>query len=164
MRVAARVLAFLLLFAARVFAAPHGSPTAEEAVRICSDGDEMTPDAQRRAFEHGLQLAEQAAARDPTDAAAHFGIVCNLGKKMRLRGASLLNLFSLRRLRRAIDRTLELAPNDADTLSARGALLLNLPRMLGGDKQEAARIFRRVLEIDPHHAEALRYLPEAAKH
>jgi len=156
-------IALLLLLGGEARAVPVGSARAQEAVRICSDGDELTGEAQRHAFERGLALAEEVAESDPADAAAHFGIVCNLGKKMRLRGMSVLNVFSLRRLRREIDRTLELAPDDPDALSAKGALLVNLPSLLGGDKEEAERLFRKVLSIDPDHAEALRYLPEALR-
>jgi Tfp pilus assembly protein PilF len=51
-------------------------------------------------------------------------------------------------LRREVDRTLELAPDFSDALAGKGALLLNLPRLLGGDAAEGERLLRRALEID----------------
>jgi tetratricopeptide (TPR) repeat protein len=95
---------------------------------------------------------------------------------------SLTGLFKLRAVRREIERTLELAPDFPDALLGKGALLLALPRLLGGDDEEGERLLRRALEIDPAyvgarlelasalagdgrrdeaHAEALRALAEA---
>jgi hypothetical protein len=56
--------------------------------------------------------------------------------------------------------TLALAPNDAEALAAKGALLIRLPRWLGGDRREAELWLRRALAVDPANATARTYLDE----
>ena len=60
----------------------------------------------------------------------------------------------MRRLRREIDRTLELAPDYADALVGKGELLCELPRVLGGDAAEGERLLRAALRVDPGFIEA----------
>jgi tetratricopeptide (TPR) repeat protein len=60
----------------------------------------------------------------------------------------------VRRLRREIDRTLELAPDYSDALVGKGALLLDLPRLLGGDPAEGERLLRAALRVDPDYVDA----------
>lgn len=100
-------------------------------------------------LERGLTLAEKAVAADGNDAQASFAVFCNLGERMRLAGLSFSSLSGLRRLRSAVDRTLELAPDYPDALHGKGALLLGTPRLLGGDAAEGERLLRRALAIDP---------------
>src|SRR5262249_59714082 len=102
----------------------------------------------------GLTLAEQAVGADDADAKAHFAVFCNLGKEMKLRGVSLGSLTGVQRLRREIDRTLELAPEWPDALLAKGSFLSELPRLLGGDAKEAERLMRAALKLDPDYLEA----------
>ena len=63
-------------------------------------------------------------------------------------------------MRESIERAAALAPNDVDILVGRGALLLRLPRLLGGDTAEAERCLRRALELDPWHAGARQYMAQ----
>src|SRR6185436_14039748 len=44
-----------------------------------------------------------------------------------------------------------IAADDGDGLAGKGALLLNLPRLLGGDAAEGERLVRRALAIDPDY-------------
>ena len=53
-----------------------------------------------------------------------------------------------------------LAPNHAEALAAKGALLIKLPRWLGGDRREAEVWLRRALAVDPANATARAYLDE----
>src|SRR4029077_9436985 len=76
-------------------------------------------------------------------------IFCNLGTEMKQRGVSVRSLVEIRRLRREVDRTLELAPEWADALVGKGSFLLELPRMLGGDTVEGERLVREALRVDP---------------
>jgi hypothetical protein len=108
-----------------------------------------------------MALAERALAADARDARAHFAAVCNLGKLMEIEGLGIGQLFSLRRLKRELDTALELAPGDADALVAKGALLLNLPRLLGGDVDEAEHVLRRAVAAEPDNDEARCYLAQA---
>ncbi|MGH7785996.1 MAG: tetratricopeptide repeat protein, partial [Candidatus Binatia bacterium] len=84
-----------------------------------------------------------------------------VGKQMEQAGVGLGQLFALRRLRAALDTALELAPHDADVLAAKGAMLLRLPRLLGGDVEEAERLLRAAVEADPTNNEARCYLSRA---
>jgi tetratricopeptide (TPR) repeat protein len=60
----------------------------------------------------------------------------------------------VRRLRREVDRTLELAPDFPDALVGKGSLLIDLPRALGGDAKEGERLLREALRIDPDYVDA----------
>ena len=90
-------------------------------------------------------------------------MVCNIGKQLENGGAGFGQLVGLYRLRRALDKTLELAPDDADTLTAKGALLVRLPRFLGGDPAEAAVLLRRALVAEPENGTAKCYLAAAER-
>ena len=138
-----------------VAADPPGSPTANESLAVCEQaGNASDPAEKRRLLARGIALGEAAVAADERDAKAHFAIFCNLGKQMRLDGIGLATLVSVRRLRREIDRTVELAPDYADALVGKGALLSDLPRVLGGDPAEGERLVRAALRIDPDFIEA----------
>jgi len=130
---------------------PPGTPASREALELCHRADDA-PEGERAALlDRALAQAERAIAADDGDALAHFAVFCSLGGKMRRAGASVGALAELRRLRREIDRTLELAPDFADALAGKGALLLDAPRLLGGDPKDAERQLRRALEIDPDY-------------
>ena len=147
-RLAALVLAALSFAGA---ADPPGTPASREALALCHRADDA-PEAERPAMlDRALALAERAVADDERDALAHFAVFCSLGGKMRRAGLGVGALVDLRRLRREVDRTLELAPDFADALAGKGALLLDAPRLLGGDPKEAERLLRRALEVDPDY-------------
>ena len=147
-----------LLAARATSAEPTGSAAAQEALALCSRADDLTQAEKAALLDQGSQLAERAVAADPQDPAAHFAVFCNLGKRTELDHAPLGSLLALRRLRRELDLTLTLAPDDPDALAAKGALLFNLPRLLGGDHVEAERLLRRALAVEPSNTEARRYL------
>ena len=135
-----------------------GSRRADEALKLCKAA-ERAAEAERAApLDRGLRLAEAAIQADDADAKAHFAVFCNLGRRMQLEPLSLKSLSSVRRLRNEIDRTLELAPNSVDALTAKGAFLMELPPFLGRDADEAERLLRRALAVDPHAPYARRTL------
>ena len=144
-------------------AVPPGSPASIAALKLCKAIDEMADGERDAALERGLAMAEAAAAADSGDARAHFAMVCHLGKRMRRAGVSLRQIADLRRLRREIDLTLALAPGDADVLLAKGALLLKLPRLLGGDATEAEALLRQALTAEPDNTKVRCYLAEAER-
>lgn len=130
---------------------PPGTPTSRAALAMCQragDAPELEQDA---LLARSLALAEQAVAADDGDALAHFAVFCSLGEQMRRAGVSVTALTRLRRLRREVDRTLELAPDFADALAGKGALLLDTPRLLGGDPAAAVGVLRRALVVDPDY-------------
>jgi hypothetical protein len=127
-----------------------GSRRAEEALALCKAADRAEAPAKAAPLERGLELAEAAVEADDADAKAHFAVFCNLGRRMQMQPLSFQSLSAVRRLRNEIDRTLELAPNSVDALTAKGAFLLELPLFLGRDAAEAERLLRRALAVDPH--------------
>jgi thioredoxin-like negative regulator of GroEL len=150
-----------VLVASSAAAVPPGSHAAAESLALCNRADSLLGDEREQLLARGMALAEGALSADALDARAHFAAVCNLGKQMEAAGIGLGQLVSLRRLRRELDATLELAPGDADTLVAKGALLLHLPRLLGGDVAEAEGLLRRALAAEPDNGTARCYLAQA---
>lgn len=149
-----------LLIAGPVAAAPAGSDAAAESRALCQQADVLTGEARAQALARGMALAEGAREANDGDALAHFALACNLGKQMEessLGG----QLMRLPRLRRELDAALVLAPDDADALTAKGALLVRLPRLLGGDLREAEQLLRRALAAEPDNDTARCYLAEA---
>jgi hypothetical protein len=156
-------LALVIAAPSAAWAAPAGSPTSIAALKQCDAIDEMAESDRDAAIERGLAAAEAAVAADATDGRAHFAVVCYLGKRMARAGISLRQISDLRHLRRELDVTLTLAPDDADALLAKGALLLRLPRLLGGDPSEAEALLRRALVFEPDNTAARCFLAEAER-
>lgn len=142
-------------------AEPVGSPAAKASLVLCEQVDGLPAADKPAALTHALQLAESAVAADDQDAKAHFALFCNLGKQMQVTGLSLSSWSNFRRLERELDATLALTPNDPDALAAKGAMLLHLPRLLGGDATEGERLLRQALDLEPDNSAARRYLAEA---
>jgi tetratricopeptide (TPR) repeat protein len=106
-------------------------------------------------FEKGQALGEQAVALDDRSAEAHFALFCNLGELMRIDGEmSITSVMGFRRMTKELDRTLELAPDHLDALSAKGAFLLRLPSMLGGNREKGEKLLRYVLLKSPQSVNA----------
>jgi Tetratricopeptide repeat len=161
-RRAATLLLVTVLLAVRPAAAvPLGSSAAAESLVTCEQADDLSGDARAQALARGMAGAEDALAANDRDALAHFAAVCNLGKQMEAAGIGLRQFISLRRLRRELDAALDLAPDDADVLATKGALLLNLPRLFGGDAAEAEALLRRALAAEPDNNTARCYLARA---
>jgi tetratricopeptide (TPR) repeat protein len=157
--------ATLVAVAALAHAAdPPGTPRSNQALAVCDRaGDAPSKDAKAKLAAEGLALAEKAVAEDDGDPKAHFAVFCNLGKQMEARGAGLRSLGDVRRLHREVDRTLELAPEWSDALLGKGSLLLDVPRMLGGDPKEGERLVREALRVDPRYVSARLTLARALK-
>ena len=152
-RLATALVVMLAVTAARS-ADPPGSPRVDESLALCNRAPKAPPAERAALLARGLKLAEEAVAANEKDAKAHFAVFCNVGKQMELRGISLKSAVDVRRLRREIDRTLELAPDYSDALVGKGALLLDLPRLLGGDPAEGERLLRAALRVDPDYVDA----------
>lgn len=155
------LLAAALALPSAAAAVPPGTPASIAALAHCDAIDEMADAAREAALDRGLAMSEAAVAADPGDARAHFALFCHLGKRMERAGISLRQITDLRRLKRELDLTLTLAPGDADALIAKGALLLKLPRLLGGDSDEAETLLRQALVVEPDNDTARCYLEAA---
>jgi tetratricopeptide (TPR) repeat protein len=130
---------------------PPGTDASRRAHQRCAAAHDLTGAARTKALRESLADADAAIAVDDADALAHFAAFCALGALLQAEGVSLAAPLQLRRLRREVDRTLALAPDFADALAGKGALLLNMPRLLGGDSAEGERLLRRALAIDPDY-------------
>lgn len=149
-------VAGFLLWAADTRAAELASagPAAREALAICERAEAVPTEERAALLAIGLHRAEEAAKDDPQDAAAHLAVFCNLGKRLRDRsGWGLLAAFGdLGRAQKAVDAALALVPDYPGALAAKGQMLAELPRWLGGDRQEAERLLRRAVTIEPDDA------------
>ena len=129
---------------------------SEGAMKECNTG-RVTQDRTNRVghFEKGRALGEQAVALDDRSADAHFALFCNLGELMRVDGeVNITSVMGFRRITKELDRTLELAPDHLDALSAKGTFLLRLPSLLGGDREKGEKLLRYVLLKAPQSVNA----------
>jgi tetratricopeptide (TPR) repeat protein len=116
----------------------------------CLDRGDGSDDASTKLewYRRGKDLAEQAILQDETSAEAHFALFANWGRWLQTDGW-FKNSYRLPALRRELDRALELDPDYADALAAKGGLYLQLPRFLGGDGAKAEALLLRAIELDP---------------
>jgi len=133
---------------------------ARESLAICRGVGALPVEERIARLDQGLAMAERAALDDPTNALAYYASFCNRGKRLQIQGFTFGALGEIRRLRNEIDRALELAPDWSEALAGKGAMLVALPRLLGGDAVEGERLLRRALELDPTNTEARTILGE----
>ena len=158
-RLLACTCALLLGLAAGAEAFPTGSERARQALDLCQEADVEQDEASRvRMLTRGLALAEASVGEDDADALGHVARVCNLARRLRHDGLRIGSPFEVWRALRALDRAVGLAPVDPDVMTAKGALLIELPPLLGGDAEEGEAWLRRALAIAPEHATARAYL------
>src|SRR5690606_25009817 len=75
-------------------------------------------------------------------------------ERMRANGEVLFSVFEYGRMMEALDRTLVLDPHHLDALSSKGTILIEVPRLLGGDPQKGEVMLRRVIERSPESINA----------
>jgi hypothetical protein len=138
-----------------------GSALAREAVTLCLDAIRKSEGERAAMLERGLATAERAVAADDNDAKAHFAVFCNLGRKLEAKGVSLEGVAGVKRVIEEVDRAIALQPRFVDAVTAKGALLVKLPALLGGDKDEGERLIRRAIEMAPNHPSARLQLVKA---
>ena len=146
---------FLWAAAARGDQARPVSPAATDALALCHDADHVPVSERSALLAHGLERAEEAVRTTPRDAVAHFAVFCNLGKRLQMKRRTLgmvATLGELGRAQRELDVALTLAPDYPAALAAKGAMLVELPRLFGGDVQEGERLLRRAVALDPGDA------------
>jgi tetratricopeptide (TPR) repeat protein len=122
---------------------------AQRALDCLHRGEDATTKAVKlAAYRDGLQWAERAAAADDNNADAHYARFANKGRIMLLEGA-VANPLNLLTVNRELDRALELNPDHADALAARGGMYRQLPWVLGGSIEKAADYLSRAVALDP---------------
>ena len=82
---------------------------------------------------------------------AHFALFANQGRVMELEGA-VVSPFLVIEATRELNRTLELNPNHADALAAKGGIYRQLPWALGGSDKKAGEYLARSVELDYENA------------
>ena len=153
-----------LLLVARLLAVPlpanaqqaaYASSNAEAARQLAQSAleclhrgeDLLTTESRLAAYREGLQLAERAVAADDTNASAHFALFANQGRVMLMQGQT-PNPLNLLTVNRELERALEINPDYADALAARGGLYRQLPRLLGGSLDKAEADLTRAIALD----------------
>jgi cytochrome c-type biogenesis protein CcmH/NrfG len=135
-----------------------------EAWAICQSTATTDPVRRMEELERGMAIANAAIAANPRHARAHFALFCNQAKQLELAGLSWRSLERLRLAKATLEQALALAPDDPDILAAKGEMLRQLPSVLGGDTDEAERLFRRALERDPNHLASRLFLAKLLVH
>lgn len=161
MRIALMAGMFWGLLSSAVHAVPTGSPEGAEAFALCQQAAQLPDQAQIEALERALAIAEAAVARGANDGVAQFATFCALGRLVLLEGVSPFRPLRPLRVLHALDAAVRLAPDDPDVLTAKGAVLLSLPRVMGGDTDAGIGWLRAALARDPHHCAARAYLQAA---
>jgi tetratricopeptide (TPR) repeat protein len=130
---------------------PGGGRGARRPVRrgARQAGQKATDRATKIAlFTRGQETAERAIALDDQLVDAHYGRFCNLGESLRVDGEKITSVFKLRDLMNELDKTLALDPNHVEALATKGALLVQLPRMFGGDVPKGEQMLKKVVRLD----------------
>ena len=155
--------AFLILLGCWVLANPESllaqqssRSLTQDAMTECHNGRVDRDRASRVGhFEKGQALGEQAVALDERSADAHFALFCNLGELLRIDGElTITSVMGFRRMTNELDRTLEIAPDHLDAMSAKGAFLLRLPSLLGGNREKGEKLLQYVLLKSPQSVNA----------
>lgn len=127
-------------------------PATSEALALCHEADQVSVAERSAVLARGLDRAEEAVRADPQDAVAHFAVFCNLGKRLEMKrrgGGVFATLGELGRAQKEIDMALSLAPDYPAALAAKGEMLVELPRLFGGDPREGERLLQRAVALDP---------------
>ena len=119
-----------------------------EAQRLLDEGEEAPDDAARRAkYEAARDHAARAVAAMPKSADAHFVHFAAAGRLAQMKGIAKLAI-EMVDLNEELDHVLELDPDHANALAARGGMYMKLPRLLGGDRSKGVAYLERAVSLD----------------
>ena len=122
---------------------------ATQALDCLHRGEDAADATQKRAaYQQGLDFANRALALDDNNSDAHFAVFGNRGRILLLQGVT-PNPISLWQVDHDLERALELNPNHADALAAKGGLYRQLPWVLGGSLSVAETCLTKAIAIDP---------------
>jgi tetratricopeptide (TPR) repeat protein len=105
-------------------------------------------DEKLAAYDRGRQLGERAVELAPRDEEAHLWYAINTGRWGQTNGV-LQSLFLLGTVKKEIEIILELNPRSVRGRALAGNVLMEVPRLVGGDRAAAEKQFRRGIEVDP---------------
>jgi tetratricopeptide (TPR) repeat protein len=140
--------------------ADEANPPGDRAARCADltrraqsflDAAEAEPSKERKmeAYGKSRDLALEAVALNESNADAHFIVFAAEGRLQLMKGA-VPNPISLYKVQGRLDQVLELDPQHAGGLTAKGGLYRQLPRALGGDLDKAEVYLKRAIEQDPN--------------
>ncbi|MFT4569257.1 MAG: tetratricopeptide (TPR) repeat protein [Candidatus Binatia bacterium] len=155
---AALALSTLVLGASGFLSDARASSADVEATMMATEADRYLRAAERhpkadspeqlRLYVKAEGLAEKAIALDENCATGHFIYFAARGRRLISEGGLAATL-KMASLNRHLDRALELDPNYAHALAAKGGILLDLPFYLGGDAHEAERYLAHAVRLNP---------------
>ena len=120
----------------------------DEAQKLLDEGEETNDESVRRAkYEAARDHAGRAVAAMPRNADAHFVHFAAVGRLAQMKGISTLAL-QMVSLNAELDQVLEIDPDHANALAARGGMYMKLPRLLGGDKSKGVAYLERAVSLD----------------
>jgi len=157
-----RVVPVLFLFLTAAIIRPSSAPAevssearhnaqvlANEALESLRRGEDLVDKQEKLAtYQHGLDLATRAVELDEENSDAHFAVFGNKGRILLLEGVG-ANPVSLLQVNQDLERALELNPNHADALTAKGGLYRQLPWVLGGSLEVAENCLTKAIKLDP---------------
>jgi tetratricopeptide (TPR) repeat protein len=153
-RLMAAVLTGLLVLSP---AATHATPNSD-ASACAAEADRHLRAAERHPltdspeqlalYREAERLAEKAITLDPDSAEGHFIYFAARGRRLISEGGLAATL-KMTSLNQHLTRALELNPDYAHALAAKGGILLDLPFYLGGDANEAERVLARAVHLNP---------------
>jgi tetratricopeptide (TPR) repeat protein len=127
---------------------------ATRALECLNRGEDLVDKQQKMAaYQEGLDLAKQAVALDDENSDAHFAVFGNKGRILLLQGVG-ANPLSLLQVNGDLERALQLNPNHADALTAKGGLYRQLPWVLGGNLNTAEDCLTKAISLDPEAVSA----------
>ncbi len=100
-------------------------------------------------FKTGSKIAKKAIKIDRSNADAYFYYVANEASLAKSKGV-FGSFFLVKRLKKNIAKTLELDPNHTEAIAMKGAVLNAIPGIMGGNLEEAEKLIRKALILDPH--------------
>ena len=121
-----------------------------QALAECNKGRSTSDrDSRLTHFKKAQALAEEALKLNDKYPDAHYALFCSLGEQLRIDGENLSSITGFREMMAALDRTLELKPDHLNAISSKGAFLVRLPRILGGDVERGEQMLRLVIKKEP---------------
>jgi tetratricopeptide (TPR) repeat protein len=125
------------------------APALARAARATSMLAATGPEADRiRTYEQAAALAQRAIEADERYPEGHFELARAYGRLAQFKGIlSSLNLAP--RVRRALERTLELHPDHVGALVALGLWHLEVPGLFGGNRSRTLPMLERAVELEP---------------
>ncbi len=110
-------------------------------------------------WDEGAEYGKRALEVNPAGKEGHYYYMANYGAAAQLRG--LLNsIWKFRRIKKALDRTYELDPDWPPVLVAKAQYMTEMPGIFGGSDEEAEKLYRRAMQLDPHCSIAHYFLAE----